>query len=167
MKESLKNLAKDLMKATALAGLAIIACALLFLSIDTPKAKAQLQPPTTSTVLVIAAVTSNTPVGTFTIDTRRQQNVAVEWAFELGGAGTELMGLRFVPSAQPSAIPTTPTLADGYYMAIAANGATTVRVATNFNTKGYPFLHCYYITNGNASFVLTNRISYWVKANAP
>jgi hypothetical protein len=77
------------------------------------------------------------------------------------------MGLRFVPSASPSAIPTSPTLADGYYIALAANGATTVRAATNLNVKGYPYLHCYYITNGNASFVLTNRISYWVKPNAP
>ena len=127
----------------------------------------QAQQQTVSTVTVLNSVTSNTPVGTITLDCRKQQNVAVQWEFELGGAGTEVMGLRFVPSASASAIPTSPTLADGFYVALAANGATTVRASTNFNVKGYPYLHCYYITNGNATYVLTNRVSYWVKPNAP
>lgn len=130
-------------------------------------AKAQQSPPTVSTILINANVTSNTPVGTFAIDCRRQQNVAVGWEFELGGSGTEVMGLRFVGSAYPDKIATSPTLAEGFSMAIAANGANTVRVNTNFNVKGWPYLHCYYITNGNASAALTNRISYWVKPNAP
>lgn len=120
-----------------------------------------------ATVVVAANVTSNTPVGTLTIDCRRQQNVAVEWEFELSGSGTDTIGIRWVPSATASAIPTTPTLADGFYMVSAANGATTVRVATNFNVKGFPYLHGYYITNASASRVLTNRVRYWVKPNAP
>lgn len=128
---------------------------------------AQLQPPTVGTILVNANVVSNTPVGVLTIDCRRQQNVAINWEFELGGAGTEVMGLRFVGSGRPDAIATTPTLSDGFYMAQAANGATTVKISTNFNVKGYPYLIGYYITNGNATFALTNRISYWVKPNAP
>lgn len=150
---------------TPIAFIAAIVAVLAVLLIQT--GQTQESPPSTATILVNANVTSNTPIGTFTIDCRRQQNVAVFWEFELGGSGTEVMGLRFVPSAKPDKIATSPTLADGYSMAIAANGATTVRVTTNFNVKGFPWLHCYYITNGNASVALTNRLSYWVKADAP
>lgn len=147
-----------------LAALAFVA-AVAVLSLT--QSQAQLQPPTVGTILVNANVVSNTPVGVITIDCRRQQNVAVNWEFELGGAGTEVMGLRFVGSGRPDSIATIPTLADGFYIAQAANGTTTVKISTNFNVKGFPYLIGYYITNGNASFVLTNRISYWVKPNAP
>ena len=71
------------------------------------------------------------------------------------------MGLRFQPSVDGSTIATTPSQL-GYYMAASANGATTVNVNTNFDTLGYPYMTCYYITNGNATFFLTNRISWWV-----
>lgn len=149
-------------------GFACVATALLALAaLMAPSGVAQLAPPTTSTITVNANVTSNTPIGTFTIDCRKQQNVAIGWEFELGGSGTEVMGLRLVGSAYPDKIATTPTLADGFSIALAANGTTTVRATTNFTVKGWPYLHCYYITNGNASSVLTNRISYWVKPNAP
>ena len=147
--------------------LAAIAFIAAVVALTMTHSTAQLNPPTVGTILVIANVTSNTPVGTFTIDCRRQQNVSIMWEYELGGAGTEVMGLRFVPSSKADAIATTPTLADGFYIAQAANGATTVRATTNFNVKGYPYLHCYYITNGNGTFNLTNRISFWAKPNAP
>jgi len=111
---------------------------------------------------VVANVTSNVPMGVVTLDCRGQQNVAVRWTVQLGGAGTELMGLRFQPSADAVALPTTPAASQGYTMIIAANGATAVNVTTNFATLGYPFLHLYYATNGNATFVMTNTLKYWV-----
>lgn len=111
---------------------------------------------------VVANVTSNTPMGVMTIDCRGQQNVAVQWTLALSGSGTEVMGLRFQPSADGATLPTTPSTGQMYTMAIAANGATPVVVNTNFATLGYPFIHLYYITNGNASRVMTNTFKYWV-----
>ena len=113
-------------------------------------------------VEVVANVTSNTPVGVVTLDVRGQQNVAVQWTLALSGAGTEIMGLRWQPSADGVTLPTTPSTGQMYTMAIAANGATPVIVTTNFATLGYPFIHLYYATNGSATRVMSNSIKYWV-----
>ena len=113
-------------------------------------------------VEVVANVTSNTPVGVVTLDCRGQQNVAVQWTLALSGAGTEIMGLRWQPSADGVTLPTTPSAGQMYTMAIAATGATPVIVTTNFATLGYPFIHLYYATNGSATRVMTNSIKYWV-----
>jgi len=137
----------------------IIALAAAVVAAQVQPAKAQLVGPVS--VDVVANVTSNTPVGVVTLDCRGQQNVAVKWTVQLGGAGTEIMGVRFQPSADGSALATTPAVL-GYQMAIAANGTTAVTVTTNFATLGYPFLHLYYATNGNASSVMSNRFTYWV-----
>jgi hypothetical protein len=115
-----------------------------------------------STVVVAANVTSNTPMGVITLDVRGQQNVAVQWTVNLSDTGTETMGIRFQPSADGAALPTTPSAAQSHIMAIAANGATPVIVTTNFATLGYPFVHLYYVTNGNASRTMTNSFKYWV-----
>lgn len=123
---------------------------------------AQAQLVELSPVVVAANVTSNTPVGVVTIDCRGQQNVAVQWTLALSGSGTEVMGLRFQPSADGSTLPSTPSISQAYTMAIAANGATPVVVSTNFATLGYPFVHLYYATNGNATRTMTNTIKYWV-----
>ena len=113
-------------------------------------------------VEVVANVTSNAPVGVVTLDCRGQQNVAVQWTLALSGAGTEIMGLRFQPSADGATLPTSPSAGQSYTMAIAANGATPVIVTTNFATLGYPFVHLWYATNGSATRVMTNSIKYWV-----
>ncbi len=84
----------------------------------------------------------------------------------MNGAGTEVHGVRFIGLADPAVRPTTPTLGDGFSMAIAANGTTPVIVQTNFNCKGYSRLDCYYLTNGTAGLA-TNFFKYAVKANAP
>ena len=113
-------------------------------------------------VEVVANVTSNTPMGVVTLDVRGQQNVAVQWTLALSGAGTEIMGLRWQPSADGVTLPTTPSTGQMYTMAIAATGATPVIVTTNFATLGYPFIHLYYATNGSATRVMSNSIKYWV-----
>jgi hypothetical protein len=142
---------KRFLKVLTLAAAAIVA--------QVQSVNAQLVGP--FSVDVVANVTSNTPLGVVTIDCRGQQNVAIRWTVQLGGAGTEIMGVRFQPSADASALATTPAVL-GYQMAIAANGTTAVNVTTNFATLGYPFLHLYYATNGNASSVMSNRFNYWV-----
>lgn len=123
---------------------------------------AQAQLVELSPVVVNANVTSNTPVGVVTIDCRGQQNVALQWTVNLSGSGTEVMGLRFQPSADGATLPTTPSTAQSYVLAIAANGTTPVTVTTNLATLGYPFVHLYYATNGNASNRMTNQFKYWV-----
>lgn len=100
------------------------------------------------------------------IDCGAQRNVAIKWTTQLGGAGTEVIGIRFIPSIDAT-LPSTPTLAGGYYMAIAANGTTPVIVQTNFDTLGYRYLLPYYLTNGNATYYSTNTLEYLVKRNAP
>ena len=124
-------------------------------------AKAQLTPATTTTIIVNAATVSNTPIGLLTIDVRRQRNIAIKWSSELSGSGSDTNGLRFFPSVDGSTLPTTPSLATGYYISTLANGTTRVDITTNFDTLGYPYLMLAYITNGSAAQVLTNRISWW------
>lgn len=118
------------------------------------------------TAVIFNSVTSNHPVGTISIDCSKQQNVALQWTLTLNGAGTEVHGVRFVGITEPGVRPSSPSLADGYYMAIAANGTTPVIVATNFNTKGFSRLDCTYMTNGTAALA-TNNVKYWFKRNAP
>ena len=118
-------------------------------------------------VIVNANVTSNfNNVGAITIDCSAQRNVQIKWTLQLGGAGTEVMGTRWFPSMDGTT-PTTPTLAHGYYIAVAANGQTAVTVQTNFDTLGARFLVGGFVTNGNATQVLTNTFDYFVKRNAP
>lgn len=109
---------------------------------------------------VAASATTNVAVNTVVVDCGQQENVAIKWTFYLGGAGTDVCGVRFFPSIDGT-LPTTPTLATGYSMAIAANGATPVIVQTNFSTLGYRYLHLSYITNGAAQ-LMTNNFSYVV-----
>ena len=139
---------------------AVVTLAAAVVAASVQHAEAQLVGPTTT--VVNANVTSNAPVGVVTIDCRGQQNIPIKWTVNLGGAGTETMGIRFHPSTDGSTLPTTPTTAHGFVMAVAANGTTPVIVQTNFATLGYPFLHLYYATNGNASQVMTNKIEYWI-----
>jgi hypothetical protein len=140
--------------------IAVVTLAAAVVAASVQHAEAQLVGPTT--VVVNANVTSNAPVGVVTIDCRGQQNIPIKWTVNLAGAGTEVMGVRFQPSADGSTLPTTPTAAYGYTMAIAANGTTPVVVTTNFATLGFPFLHLYYATNGNATYAMTNKFEYWV-----
>lgn len=139
---------------------AVVTLAAAVVAASVQHAEAQLVGPTT--VTVAANVTSNVPMGVVTIDCRGQQNIPIKWTVNLGGAGTETMGLRFHPSTDGSTLPTTPTTAHGFVMATAANGTTAVVVQTNFATLGFPFLHLYYATNGNASVAMTNKLEYWV-----
>jgi hypothetical protein len=120
---------------------------------------------TLPTILVNSGVTSNTPAGSFVIDVRRQQNVAIEWTQTLGGAGTSLAGVSFVPSIDGSTLAASPDN-NGFVMARAAAGGTATSVITNFNVKGYNYLVLYYITNGNSQ-AMTNTFRYWVKPSAP
>lgn len=119
-----------------------------------------------SGVVVYNSVATNLALGLVSIDCSKQQNVAISWTLQLNGAGTEVHGVRFIGVADPSVRPTTPTLADGFSMAIAAAGTAQVNVQTNFNVKGYSRLDCYYLTNGTAGLA-TNWFKYSVKANAP
>lgn len=128
-----------------------------------PLATAQLL--SSPTVVVNASVTSNTPSGTIVIDVRRQQNVAVEWSQQLAGAGTTLSGISFVPSVDGVNISSSP-INEGFMMARAASGTNVIRCVTNWNVKGYSFLICNYITNGNAQ-AMTNNIRWWLKPSAP
>ena len=120
---------------------------------------------TLPTILVGSGVTSNTPAGSFVIDCRRQQNVAIEWTQTLGGAGTSLAGVSFVPSIDGTTLAASPDN-NGFVLARAAAGGTATTVVTNFNVKGYNYLVLYYITNGNAQ-AMTNTFRYWVKPSAP
>ena len=146
---------------TALLGIALLS----FCAVQ-PSAKAQslvtINPWTEA-----ASGTSQSNLTTVTIDCGAQRNVAVQWTFNLNGAGTSINGLRFLPSLDPS-LPaeTTVTLSMGYVMAIAANGTTAVTVKTNFDTLGYRYLVLAYSTNGNAQ-ISTNALSYLVKPRAP
>lgn len=120
---------------------------------------------TLPTILVNSGVTSNTPAGSFVIDVRRQQNVAIEWTQQLGGAGTSLAGVEFVPSIDGTTLASTPDN-NGFVLARAASGGTAITTITNFNVKGYNYLVLRYITNGNSQ-LMTNSFRYWVKPNAP
>jgi hypothetical protein len=120
---------------------------------------------TLPTILVGSGVTSNTPAGSFVIDCRRQQNVAIEWTQTLGGAGTSLAGVSFVPSIDGTTLAASPDN-NGFVLARAAAGGTATTVVTNFNVKGYNYLVLYYITNGNSQ-AMTNTFRYWVKPSAP
>lgn len=125
--------------------------------------QAQIQ---TQNFLVNNGVTSNFPPAVAKLDVSASKDVAIKWTFNLGGAGTEVCGLRFVPSID-DVLPTTPATSLGYVLASAANGATPVILQTNFSVTGYRYLHVYYVTNGNATFFLTNQIDSFVKRNAP
>lgn len=120
----------------------------------------------TGGAVIYNSVASNLPVSTVTIDCSGQKEVAVQWTLTLNGAGTDVHGIRFIPICEPGTRPSTPTLADGFSMAIAANGTTPVIVATNFTVKGWTRLDCYYMTNGTAALA-TNVVKYRVKKNAP
>lgn len=117
-----------------------------------------------SVINVLGGVTSNLPPSLCVIDCSASRNVAVKWTLQLGGAGTEVSGLRFIPSVDGT-IPSVPALGTGFYIANAANGTTAVTVQTNFDTLGYRYLVGYYITNGTAGSVLTNTIDYLVVKN--
>lgn len=120
---------------------------------------------TLPTILVNSGVTSNTPAGSFVIDVRRQQNVAIEWTQTLGGAGSSTGGVSFVPSVDGSTLAASPEN-NGFCLVRAAAGTTATTVVTNFNVKGYNYLVLYYITNGNSQ-AMTNTFRYWVKPSAP
>jgi len=109
-----------------------------------------------------ASGTSSSNLTSVVIDCSNQKNVAVQWTFNLGGAGTSINGLRFIPQLD-SGLPaeTTATLSTGYVMAIAANGTTAVTVRTNFDTLGWRSLALQFSTNGNAQ-ISTNALSYVV-----
>ncbi len=120
---------------------------------------------TLPTILVGSGLTTNTPAGAHVIDVRRQQNVAIEWTQQLGGAGTSLAGVEFVPSIDGTTLASTPDN-NGFVLARAASGGTAITTITNFNVKGYNYLVLRYITNGNSQ-LMTNSFRYWVKPNAP
>ena len=111
-----------------------------------------------------ASGTSTSNLTTVVIDCSQQRNVAVQWTFNLGGAGTSINGLRFLPLLDKN-LPaeTSVNLSGGYVMAIAANGTTAVTVKTNFDTLGYRYLALAYSTNGNAQ-VSTNALSWVIAA---
>lgn len=132
---------------------------------------AQVQPVQAQTVdvgpiVVYNSVTTNLAgLGYLVIDCSAQRNVAIKWTLQLNGAGTEVHGVRLFPS-NDGVLPSSPTLATGYSMAIAANGTTPVIVTTNFDSLGYRYLVGGYITNGTAGLA-TNTFNYFVKRNAP
>lgn len=142
--------------------LILLLALLAFLASTT--AKAQLI--TVPRYVVAPSAATNHATTAIVLDCSAQQNMVVKWTLQLGGAGTEVMGLRFIPSID-NTLPSTPTLAGGFVLAIAANGATAVTVQTNFNVQGYRYLIGYYTTNANATFNLTNDIVAFVKRNAP
>lgn len=144
---------------------ACLAVALLLLAGLT--AQAQLSTPMSNYVVTNSMTTnfSSTLGNTVAIDCSGQRNVAIKWTLTLGGAGTEVHGVRFLPSVDGT-VPSSPTLATGYSMAIAANGTTPVTVQTNFDVLGYRYLLISYLTNGTAQ-PATNTISYYIKRNAP
>jgi hypothetical protein len=115
---------------------------------------------------VAAGVTTNVAETVVPIDCSAQRNVALKWTFNLNGSGTEVIGLRLFPSIDGT-VPSSPTLATGFSMAIAANGTTPVTVQTNFDALGYRYLYVCYITNGSSGQILTNKLDYYFKKNAP
>lgn len=99
------------------------------------------------------------------IDCSKQRNIAIKWTVQLGGAGTEVQGLRLQPSVDAT-LPSAPASSLGFVLAIAANGTTPVIVQTNFDTLGYRYLIPYYMTNGNATYYSTNTIEYLVNSKS-
>lgn len=110
---------------------------------------------------------SNPPAGSLVLDVRRQQNVAVEWTFNVGGSDVTNCAVMFVGSPSSTSIPTSLPLDGAFLMTRASGGTTNIVVVTNFNVKGHSFLHLAAITNNSATMVLTNTFRYVVKPNAP
>lgn len=144
--------------------LSILTLAAALFAASVQPAKAQIVD--VSPIIVYNSVTTNLAgLGYLVIDCSAQRNVAIKWTLQMGGAGTEVHGVRLFPS-NDGTLPSSPTLATGYSMAIAANGTTAVTVHTNFDTLGYRYLVGGYLTNGTAQLA-TNTFSYFVKRNAP
>ncbi len=146
--------------------LSIITLAAALFAVSVQQTQAQVADYTPTPYVIYNSVASNLPLASISIDCTAQQNIAVEWTLQLNTAGTEVHGIRFIGEAIPGVRPTTPTLADGFYIATAANGTTPVVIHTNFNVKGYSRLECLYMTNGTAGLA-TNTVRAWVKRNAP
>lgn len=138
----------------------IVALAVAVVAASVQHAPAQ-QLTTATTWTEAASGTSTSNLTTVVIDCSQQRNICVQWTFNLGGAGTSINGLRFMPLVDRNlAAQSSVDLSGGFVMAIAANGTTAVNVRTNFDTLGYRYLALAYSTNGNAQ-VSTNSLS-WV-----
>ena len=146
---------KTVLKVLTLAAIAVFA--------QVQQAKAQTLVPTPTFAITNGITQTLQTLGTVptAIDCSKQRNIAIKWSVQLGGAGTELQGLRFQPSVDGT-LPSAPASSLGFVLAIAANGATPVIVQTNFDTLGYRYLIPYYMTNGNATYYSTNTIEYLV-----
>ncbi len=152
---------KTVLKALTLAAIAVFAL------VQQSKAQSKVVTPTFAITNAVTQTLQTLGTVPEAIDCGSQRNVAIKWTTVLGGAGTELIGLRFVPSIDGT-LPSTPdATASTFRMVIAANGTTPVIVQTNFDTLGYRYLLPYYLTNGNATYYSTNTIEYLVKKNAP
>ena len=138
-----------------------LAAALVAVSVQ--QASAQVE---SRSFVVAAGATTNVTAGLLSLDCSSQRNVALKWTFNLNGAGTEVMGLRLIPSVDGT-LPSTPSLATGYSLAVAANGTTPVTVQTNFDTLGYRYLHITWMTNGSGGQIVTNQVDNFIKRNAP
>lgn len=101
------------------------------------------------------------------IDCRGQQNVAVQVEFAEHGAGTDVVQFHFVPKVDTATTNLPTGDVASYHLTCAANGTTTVKYATNFNVKGYPYLQLNYISNTVAQVMTNVTIKYWLKKNAP
>ena len=131
-------------------------------------AKAQILASNANPIIVAPGASSNAPVGTFSIYCDRQQNVAVQWTCIVGGTDVTNAGVVFIPVVDAGIRPSTPNLADGFFMTrLVGGGTTNTVVVTNFNVKGYSRLDLYCITNNSATFYITNNFAYTVKPNAP
>lgn len=101
-----------------------------------------------------------------TLDCRAQQNVAVQVEFACLGAGTDVCGFHFVGKVDPAVTNVSGDILT-FIMAAAANGTSTVKLSTNFNVVGYPYLQLNYVSNAVAQVMTNVTIKYWVKKNAP
>lgn len=98
------------------------------------------------------------------IDTRNQQQVAVEFAFTMSAAGASNVYYTFVPSVSGTYYNTNrPQTLNG-----TCNGTSVGVISTNLQALGYGYWKIWSISNEHATATMTNTSSkYSLKINAP
>lgn len=113
--------------------------------------------------LVPHTVASNVPIGTCTLDVRRQSEVAVEVKTEYMGTGATNVVFYFVPSVDN--VTRDLTGLNKILINVPRTAATTNYLYTNITVNGWGYLSLYYVSNNlGATVPLTNTyIKYGIK----
>lgn len=121
--------------------------------------------PTLGLTGVAAATSSNLTVN---IDCKKQQNVAVNLAFQLDGDGADSTNavLTFTKSLDGTVFPT--RTEDEFTWTVALNGTNMVYATTNFNVGALGYIRLKKIENLDSTGNMTNVVfSYAIKTKAP